>query len=308
MNNQTETPTPSQTPSTDAKMLAIEKLHTKVGDKVSTCYKAAFFALGNDTREQEKLITKLERELATAIEHGKREFGKERAAFKNFHRLICESVDCCHDESDWWRDQVSVAEFIRRTRHELGEALRAKAELERPRDVSRLEEQLSEALAAKDKAEAEIPVGTRIRFLKTLEEGPNEDHPGRTYAVKGDYGMITGHGCSEGFMVKWDGWLTADFGAKLGEEFELAPKDWLSPERAKELEQREKLLVEAIPFPEITGENAMGMAWHARNGEANAGITLEALALWCESIGLQMQAFKKAKETLSTIGSKGGEQ
>lgn len=51
-----------------------------------------------------------------------------------------------------------------------------------------------------------LPVGTRIRFLKTLTEPAGEDHPGRIYAEKGDLGTITGHGCREGYWVKWDRW------------------------------------------------------------------------------------------------------
>jgi hypothetical protein len=33
-------------------------------------------------------------------------------AFKNFHRMLCERFDYCHDEKDWWRDQVSLMEHI----------------------------------------------------------------------------------------------------------------------------------------------------------------------------------------------------
>ncbi len=65
-----------------------------------------------------------------------------------------------------------------------------------------------------------VPVGTRIVFLKTLEDGPNEDGPGNHYATKGDGGEVTGHECSEGHWVKWDHWPIA-FGAKLGIDFEI---------------------------------------------------------------------------------------
>lgn len=68
-----------------------------------------------------------------------------------------------------------------------------------------------------------LPVGTRIRFLKTLTEGPTEDHPGRLYASKGDLGtVVDDFPCSEGHCVKWDGWPHAAFGATLGVEFEEA--------------------------------------------------------------------------------------
>src|SRR5690242_1280985 len=32
--------------------------------------------------------------------------------FKNFHRLLCERFNYCHDEKDWYRDQVSLIEHI----------------------------------------------------------------------------------------------------------------------------------------------------------------------------------------------------
>jgi hypothetical protein len=65
---------------------------------------------------------------------------------------------------------------------------------------------------------AQLPIGTRIRFTQTLECDANEDHPAFTYAIKGDLGEITGHGCREGYWVKWEHWPTP-FGASR-EEFE----------------------------------------------------------------------------------------
>lgn len=35
-----------------------------------------------------------------------------RHQFKNFHRMLCERFDYCHDEKDWQRDQVSLMEWI----------------------------------------------------------------------------------------------------------------------------------------------------------------------------------------------------
>ena len=32
--------------------------------------------------------------------------------FKNFHRLLCERFDYCHDPVDWTRDQISLIEHI----------------------------------------------------------------------------------------------------------------------------------------------------------------------------------------------------
>lgn len=63
-----------------------------------------------------------------------------------------------------------------------------------------------------------LPVGTRIKFLKTLSSGPDEFSPGNLYAEKDDFGEVTGHGCAEGHWVKWDKW-DAPFGATYGTEF-----------------------------------------------------------------------------------------
>ncbi len=63
-----------------------------------------------------------------------------------------------------------------------------------------------------------LPVGTRIKFVKSLYGGATGDAPACVYAEKGEGGIVTGHGCCEGHWVKWDGWR-APFGAKLGEEF-----------------------------------------------------------------------------------------
>lgn len=64
-----------------------------------------------------------------------------------------------------------------------------------------------------------IATGTRIRFLRTLEDGPNEDRPGYVYARRGELGKVTGHGTPEGYWVKTDSWPNA-FGASA-DEFEI---------------------------------------------------------------------------------------
>lgn len=51
-----------------------------------------------------------------------------------------------------------------------------------------------------------LPIGTRIRFTKTLTSGPDEYSPGNLYANEGDGGEITGHDVREGYWVKWDKW------------------------------------------------------------------------------------------------------
>ena len=63
-------------------------------------------------------------------------------------------------------------------------------------------------------------MGTRIRFLRTLEEGPDDFAPGYLYATKGETGEVTRvGGCREGFWVKTDNWDAA-FGCS-SEEFEV---------------------------------------------------------------------------------------
>lgn len=63
-----------------------------------------------------------------------------------------------------------------------------------------------------------LPIGTRIRFVKEISEGASEEHPPLLYAPKEGLGVITGHGCREGYWVKWEAW-PKPFGASR-EEFE----------------------------------------------------------------------------------------
>ena len=74
-------------------------------------------------------------------------------------------------------------------------------------------------------------IGTRIKFIKTLEASATGDHPDIIYARKDEEGEITGHDAKEGYMVKMDSW-DASFGAILGEEF--IPLT-LKPNQSKEL-------------------------------------------------------------------------
>lgn len=69
-------------------------------------------------------------------------------------------------------------------------------------------------------SEEKLPVGTRIKFLQTLEQGPTEETPAFLFANKGDGGEIVSQ---QGFgpwdySVKWDLWPTS-FHAKYGTEF-----------------------------------------------------------------------------------------
>jgi hypothetical protein len=68
-------------------------------------------------------------------------------------------------------------------------------------------------------APTKLPIGTRIRFLKSLYAEATGDHPRLIYARKGDGGVVTGHGSREGYWVKWDAWTSAAFGAEHGVDF-----------------------------------------------------------------------------------------
>jgi hypothetical protein len=57
-----------------------------------------------------------------------------------------------------------------------------------------------------------LPIGTRIKFRKTLTEPACGDHPALLYAREGETGKITRHGAPEGYWVKTDNWPNA-FGA-----------------------------------------------------------------------------------------------
>ena len=66
--------------------------------------------------------------------------------------------------------------------------------------------------------ETKLPIGTRIRFIRTLDEGPTSDRPATLFASKGEKGEVTGHNEWEGYWVKTDTWPNP-FGAVLGKEF-----------------------------------------------------------------------------------------
>lgn len=73
-----------------------------------------------------------------------------------------------------------------------------------------------------------LPVGTRIRFVKSLYGSATGDSPACVYAEKGDGGVVTGHGTPEGHWVKWDKWPHA-FGSEYGTEFVEAEQPPTSP-------------------------------------------------------------------------------
>lgn len=65
--------------------------------------------------------------------------------------------------------------------------------------------------------------GTRIRFLKTLDEGPDDYAPGRHFCSKGELGTIKVHHEEWQrfeFSVYADSWKKASFFANR-DEFEL---------------------------------------------------------------------------------------
>lgn len=70
--------------------------------------------------------------------------------------------------------------------------------------------------------EARTPkAGDRIRFLKTLTQGPTDETPPFLFARRGELGTIESVGdCREGYKVFWDGWSHASFGCDHS-EFEL---------------------------------------------------------------------------------------
>jgi hypothetical protein len=63
-----------------------------------------------------------------------------------------------------------------------------------------------------------IPVGTRIKFVKSLYGDATGDSPACVYAEKGEGGEVMGHGTREGHWVKTDSWPHA-FGAEYEIEF-----------------------------------------------------------------------------------------
>jgi hypothetical protein len=65
--------------------------------------------------------------------------------------------------------------------------------------------------------------GTRIRFLVTLEEGPDEYAPSKHFCKRGDTGEVLGlAGDDRCYRVKTDGW-PAPFIAYRSEFEELVP-------------------------------------------------------------------------------------
>lgn len=83
--------------------------------------------------------------------------------------------------------------------------------------------EISQKLQNKRKA-VQLPVGTRIKFVKELSSGPDEYSAGNLYAKKDSLGVVTGHSKFEGHWVLWDEWKSASFGASYGNEFIEAPK------------------------------------------------------------------------------------
>jgi hypothetical protein len=61
-----------------------------------------------------------------------------------------------------------------------------------------------------------LPIGTKIKFTKTLIEPASGDSPSLLFATKDETGEITGHGTYEGYWVKTDDWPNA-FGASDSE-------------------------------------------------------------------------------------------
>ena len=79
---------------------------------------------------------------------------------------------------------------------------------------------LRQGRAGQFERERMLEVGTKIRFLHTLTEVANDEHPDIQYATKGETGEITKvGGCREGYWVKTDSWPNA-FGCE-SKDFEV---------------------------------------------------------------------------------------
>ncbi len=68
-------------------------------------------------------------------------------------------------------------------------------------------------------SEKQLPIGTRIKFLKWLYADADGESPARTYAEAGEDGVVTGYNNREGYWVKCDDWSQAEFGSEYGTEF-----------------------------------------------------------------------------------------
>ncbi len=64
-----------------------------------------------------------------------------------------------------------------------------------------------------------IPVGTRIKFTKTMRRAACEDAPEQVFAYVGEHGAIVGHGTKEGYWAVTDAWPN-EFGVS-DEEFDV---------------------------------------------------------------------------------------
>lgn len=73
-----------------------------------------------------------------------------------------------------------------------------------------------------------LPIGTKVRFLRTLTCAATEDHPAFLFALAGEKGEITGHDCEEGYWVKTA--VNPPFGA---ERCEFEPIDAMSESKTK---------------------------------------------------------------------------
>jgi len=72
--------------------------------------------------------------------------------------------------------------------------------------------------------DSRIRVGTRIKFLKALEEGNTEESPACIFAEKGDTGKIVSYTRMDTYLVAWDKWPNP-FYAKSGSDFEVIEED-----------------------------------------------------------------------------------
>lgn len=63
-------------------------------------------------RDQDKLYYENER-LQLELSQLKAELAQAKGDLKNFHRIICEAAGYHHDETNWVRDQLSLANAVK---------------------------------------------------------------------------------------------------------------------------------------------------------------------------------------------------
>ena len=133
-----------------------------------------------------------------------------------------------------------------------------------------------------DVSENKVPVGTRIKFVKTLTEQASGDHPKLIYAEAGDLGYVVGYNDFEGYMVSWDKW-PQPFGSLISKEWvvDSDPDDLEGVVRAVEsmtlLDGSDLRINQAAAFPKATLLDGSVRLAAAQGAEYGASGALEKL-------------------------------